>query len=135
MASKYYVGIVEGDGLGGHDGYGIFFPDFPGCVSAGATFQEAALSGEEALRAHVALMQADGDEIPEASDPAAIERDPEVDEVARVLVRVEFADHAIRLNVTIEKALLSRIDAAAGAEGLSRSAYLAEAARQRLASA
>ena len=132
MASRYYVGIIEGGGETG-EGFGIFFPDFPGCVSGGDTVQDTALNGEEALRAHVSLMQADGDDIPEASNPADLESDPEVDEVARLLVRVELADRAVRLNVTIEKGLLGRIDAAAGAEGLSRSAYLAEAARQRLA--
>jgi metal-responsive CopG/Arc/MetJ family transcriptional regulator len=50
-----------------------------------------------------------------------------------MLVRIELADRAIRLNITMEKGLIGRIDAAAGAEGLSRSAFLAEAARQRLA--
>jgi predicted RNase H-like HicB family nuclease len=41
--------------------YGVVFPDFPGCVSAGSTLDEAALGAHEA-GGHVALMVADGDD-------------------------------------------------------------------------
>ena len=44
--------------------FGVSFPDFPGCVSAGETLEEAVLGAQEALSGHVALMIADGDELP-----------------------------------------------------------------------
>jgi hypothetical protein len=52
---------------------------------------------------------------------------PEVDEAARLLVPVELPGRAVRANVTIEEALLARIDAAAAARGMTRSAFLARA--------
>jgi predicted RNase H-like HicB family nuclease len=45
--------------------YGVSFPDFPGCITAGKTQDEAQKLAEEALRFHVEGMLADGDSIPE----------------------------------------------------------------------
>ena len=45
MAVVHYPAIVERAGAG----YSVFFPDLPGCTSAGATIQEAARNAEEAL--------------------------------------------------------------------------------------
>jgi predicted RNase H-like HicB family nuclease len=44
--------------------YGVSFPDVPGCVSAGDTFEEAVENAAEALAGHLALMAAEGDPIP-----------------------------------------------------------------------
>lgn len=66
----------------------MFFPDLPGCTSAGDTLQEAALGAEEALSGHLAVSLEHGDAVPAPSELDAIERDPEVDEVARILVLV-----------------------------------------------
>ena len=44
--------------------YGVQFYDFPGCITAGETIEEAKLMALEALTGHLALMIADGDEIP-----------------------------------------------------------------------
>jgi predicted RNase H-like HicB family nuclease len=44
--------------------YGISFPDFPGCVAAGATPDEALRRGAETLRFHVAGMMEDGEALP-----------------------------------------------------------------------
>ena len=49
---------------------GVSFPDFPGCVSAGETVEEALLGAQEALAGHVALMLEDGEDLPE---PSALE--------------------------------------------------------------
>ena len=45
MASVVYPAIVERAG----EGFSVFFPDLPGCTSAGRTQTEAALNAEEAL--------------------------------------------------------------------------------------
>jgi len=38
----------------------------------------------------------------------------------------------VRVNVTVERGLLNQIDEAAGARGLTRSAFLAQAAREKI---
>ena len=126
MAASYYPAIVERAGKG----YSIFFPDLPGCTSAGATLQEAARNAEEALAAHIVLSAEHGEAISAPSDIDAWASDPEVEEAARLLVRVEPPGRALRLNVTLDEGLVAAIDRVAE----NRSAYLAAAARQALAS-
>ena len=67
--------------------FGVYFPDVPGCTSAGATIQEAEAEAEAALYGHLILALEHGEVLPDARALDAIERDPDVDEVARVLVR------------------------------------------------
>lgn len=57
----------------------------------------------------------------------AVERDPEVDEFTRILVRAELPGRAVRVNMSIEKRLLAAIDASAQRMGKSRSAFVADA--------
>lgn len=124
MATVYYPAIIERDA----DGFGVFFPDLPGCVSAGDTMQEAALGAEEALSGHLAVMIEHGDALPDPSDLDGIERDPEVSEVGRILVRGERPGKAVRVQVSIDEGLLARIDRVAP----NRSRFLADAARAAL---
>jgi predicted RNase H-like HicB family nuclease len=127
MAVVYFPAIVE-TGPGG--GYGVFFPDLPGCVSAGDSLQEAARNAEIALQLHLAGMVEDGEAIPGASELDALARDPEVEEAARILVRGETPGRVERVNITMEEGLLKVIDAAAEQRGMTRSGFLAEGARQ-----
>ena len=60
---RHYIGIIHKDR---DSDYGISFPDFPGCVSAGATLDEARTMGEEALALHVRGMIEDGEAISRA---------------------------------------------------------------------
>lgn len=124
MTTVYYPAIIER----GDEGFGVFFPDLPGCTSAGDTMQEAALGAEEALNGHLAVMAEHGDPIPAPSPIDAIERDPDVDEAARILVRGERPGRAVRVQVTIDEGLLARIDRVAS----NRSRFLADAARAAL---
>lgn len=124
MSTTYYPAVIER----GAEGFGVFFPDLPGCVSAGVTIQEAALGAEEALNGHLAVSAEHGDDIPAPSDIDAIERDPDVDEVARILVRGERPGRAVRIQVSIDDGLLARIDRVAK----NRSRFLADAARAAL---
>ena len=61
MTRVHYPAVVDKDP---DSDYGVVFPDFPGCVSAGSTLDEAMLGAQEALAGHVALMVADSDELP-----------------------------------------------------------------------
>ncbi len=47
------------------DGYGVFVPDLPGCVSLGDTLEEAQVNIREAIEGHLSVMREFGDAIPE----------------------------------------------------------------------
>jgi predicted RNase H-like HicB family nuclease len=47
--------------------YGVSFPDFPGCISAGVTLDDARAMATEALALHVKGMIEDGEALPKPS--------------------------------------------------------------------
>lgn len=121
----------------GDEGWGIMFPDFPGCVSADDTFDAALSSGGEALAAHVDLMRSDGDAIPEPRSLEAIKAAQEDwvewdGAVVAVVPLLPPPARAVRVNISVEQALLGEIDAAAQARGTTRSGFLSDVARQAL---
>jgi predicted RNase H-like HicB family nuclease len=82
MAS--YVALVHKD-----DGtsYGVSFPDVPGCISAGDTFEEALTNAAEALAGHLFLMKQDGYPTPVPRKFEELRRDPEfLDDSADAIV-------------------------------------------------
>jgi predicted RNase H-like HicB family nuclease len=79
-----YIALVHKDE---GTSYGVSFPDVPGCIAAGDTFEEAIADGAEALALHFALMKADGDAIPEPRSFDQLRRDPEfIDDSADAIV-------------------------------------------------
>lgn len=81
-----YIALVHKDE---GTSYGVSFPDLPGCISAGDTFEEAVANGAEALAAHLALMRADGDTIPAPRSFDELKRDREfLADVADAIVTV-----------------------------------------------
>ncbi|MDM5430830.1 type II toxin-antitoxin system HicB family antitoxin [Bacillus mycoides] len=71
MKKDYYVypAVLEKSS----DGYGIYFPDLPGCVSHADTQEDALKEGREALGLHLSGMEEDNDPIPEPSTIENIE--------------------------------------------------------------
>ncbi|RJF78915.1 type II toxin-antitoxin system HicB family antitoxin [Rhodopseudomonas palustris] len=57
--------------------YGVAFPDVPGCIAAGDTFEQAIDNAAEALGGHLALLRADGDPIPQPRTIEQLRADPE----------------------------------------------------------
>ncbi len=111
--------------------FGVSFPDFPGCVTAGATPDEAANMAAEALALHIEGMVEDGDTIPE---PATFDliRDSE-DAKGAAILAVTVPDQpskVVRLNITLQERVLERIDKAAARRGLTRSGFIAVAANR-----
>lgn len=124
----YYVAVIEGDAEGG---YCVFFPDIPGCTSAGATVQKAAENAVEALEL---FAEHSYDPLPDPTDPDKIVVDDDVPEVARIMVPIPAFDGPThRYNVTLPKGLVDRIDSRVGPGR--RSQFLAEAARKALRAA
>ena len=52
-------------------GYLIEFPDLPGCMSDGATIEEAITNGLDAMRGWIQAMHAEGHPIPAPTHSAA----------------------------------------------------------------
>jgi predicted RNase H-like HicB family nuclease len=114
------------------DGYSVFFPDLPGCTSAGATLQEAALNAEEALQAHIDLGIEHGEAIPEPSTLDQVSVDADVVQAGRMLVRADFPTRTVRVNITMPEDLLAAVDRYANKTEYSRSGLLAQAVRERM---
>ena len=83
MADIHYIALVES----GPEGASVYFPDLPGCTSAGRDLDDAIANAKEALAGHVALMRADGDVIPPPRSLEAIRGDADYrDDLAEVIV-------------------------------------------------
>lgn len=125
---RTYIAILHKDK---NSDFGVSFPDFPGCISAGSTLEEAKDMAREALPFHIDGMQADGETIPEPmSLDEALQYEFAQDAQAFFLVEVPIDDPIVRANITVPKGMLDRIDRYAQAHHLSRSAFLAQAAQQ-----
>lgn len=61
---RQYIALIHKEP--GSD-YGVSFPDFPGCVTAGADLDAARGMAEEALAFHVEGMAEEGEPLPEPS--------------------------------------------------------------------
>jgi predicted RNase H-like HicB family nuclease len=109
--------------------YGVDFPDFPGCVTAGRTLEEARQMAAEALAFHVDGMREDGESIPPPSPMDAIMADPHNRDAIGFLIDLPTkSQRAIRINVSLPEDVLQSIDRVAA----NRSRFLADAARERL---
>ncbi|ABS22601.1 type II toxin-antitoxin system HicB family antitoxin [Bacillus cytotoxicus] len=83
MKKDYYVypAILEKSS----DGYGIYFPDLPGCISFADTQEDALKEGREALGLHLSGIEEDNDSIP---NPTPIEH-----------IKLEQGEYAILIDV------------------------------------
>lgn len=121
-----YIGLIRKDQ--GSD-FGVDFPDFPGCVTAGRSLDEARGMAAEALALHVQGMIEDREPIPEPSSLDGVMGDPENrDGVAFLVEVVTRPAKAIRINVMLPEDLIEAIDRTT----TNRSRFLAEAARMKL---
>lgn len=109
--------------------YGVSFPDFPGCITAGRTLEEARRMAAEALALHVEGLLEDGEALPEPSTLDGLVRDPALKDAVAFLVPLDDnAEKAVRINITARQKQIEEIDRRAQAAGLSRSAYIVQAA-------
>lgn len=109
--------------------YGVDFPDFPGCVTAGKSLDEARRMAGEALALHVEGMMEDREPIPQPSSLDTVMADPENREAVAFLVEVPTRPaKAVRINVMLPEDLVKAIDRAT----TNRSRFLAEAAKAKL---
>ena len=129
MDTFVFPAIVEGDA---QTGYSAFFPDLPGCTTAASTQGGLAVAAREALELHLKGMREDGEPIPHATLIERLSLDDEVTPAGVILVDATLSEPRQRINITMGRSLLARVDHAAQAQGLDRSAFIEAAARSRL---
>lgn len=108
--------------------FGVSFPDFPGCITAGSSLEEARKMAQEALEFHISGMTEDGEPIPAPSPLDKVMQDPNFAQGVAFMVHVRLPSKAVRVNVTLDESLVSAISAVSK----NRSKFLAEAAWEKL---
>jgi predicted RNase H-like HicB family nuclease len=127
---RYYIALVHKDP---ESAYGISFPDLPSVFSASDNEEGIVANAIEALR-----LWAEDEVLPIPSTHADILARDDVRgdlKEGAFLVRIPLIeDHTrtVRANITLEAGTLAAIDAAAKKRGLTRSAFLANAARKEI---
>lgn len=130
---RYYTALVHHDE---GSAYGLTFPDLPGCFAAADSWDDIPRATAEALD----LWFEDQPDV-EAASIETIRKRPEVAEelaAGAVLMPVPYipADTALaRVNISIERGLLRAIDETARSRHMTRSSFLASAARRELVGA
>ena len=130
---KYPIVIEPGSDT---TAWGVVVPDLPGCFAAADDWNAIPAAATEALD----LWFEDMPDVEPSSLDALRQSEAVKVELAAggVLLPVPYipADTAVeRVNVTIERALLRAIDETAKARGMTRSSFLASAARHELTGA
>jgi predicted RNase H-like HicB family nuclease len=80
-----YVAVVHKDA---DSDFGVSFPDFPGCITAGQTLEEAKQMAVEALTGHIDAMLDTGEAVPDASTLDEVMRDPDFSDGVAFLVSI-----------------------------------------------
>jgi predicted RNase H-like HicB family nuclease len=125
---RYPVTIETGSDIAA---FGIVVPDLPGCFSAGDTIDQAMGNVEEAIDLWIEAALDAGQEIPAPSTLDAIQARPEFTGWAFGVVTIDPAaldDRIERVNITIPRRVLYRLDQRAKAAGETRSGYIARLA-------
>lgn len=123
---KTYLAVVDKDE---DSAFGLWFPDVPGCFSAADTEAEIMGNAIEAINLHL-----EGVDPAEASSLEAVRSRKDVAEALEngaYLLAIPFVTmqrRAMRVNLSLDKGMVDAIDAAAEQRGLTRSAFVAEAA-------
>jgi len=129
--TRYLAIIDAADGQ-----LGAYFPDAPGCVAMGATEDEVIDNAADALAEWAGDVLAGGGELPRPRSYADLLKVGayglgQGGMVAHVPLLLETGKLA-RANISIDAGLLADIDQAAARRGVTRSAFLAAAARDKI---
>ena len=116
--------------------WGVVVPDLAGCFSAGDSAEEAFTNAVEAIELYCEALCEDGTDIPTPQPLANRQADPEFAGWVWALVDVDISRYqgkSEKINITLPKRVLARVDEYAKAHGETRSGFLARAAQQAMA--
>jgi predicted RNase H-like HicB family nuclease len=126
MRMRYPVAIEPGTDT---TAFGVVFPDLPGCFSAGDTLDEAMQAAEEAVAAWLDATLDAGEPVPAPSSLEAVRANPKFAGWIFAVISVNpdtLDDTTERVNITLPRRVLARLDAQARAAGESRSGYIVQ---------
>jgi predicted RNase H-like HicB family nuclease len=128
-----YIALIDGE----PGAFGVVFPDCPGCTAMGGTLDEALAAAAEALADWAGDVRAEKG-LPEPRSVTELRADPDVraalaeGAALAVVPLILEAGRPARANLSLDAGLLAAIDEAAAARGVTRSAFLASAARDKI---
>jgi len=124
-----FYGIMDGSG----DNWGIRIPDLPGCHGGGDTPAAALADAISAAREWAEHRAGKGFALP---SPAPLDRilggEIQPHEVIVNIPVLLDSGRPVRANLSLDAALLADIDRAARQRGLTRSGFIASAAREKI---
>jgi predicted RNase H-like HicB family nuclease len=128
----HYVDILDGaEGV-----WGVRVPDLPGCHGGGETAEAAIADAISAAREWAEHRRTKGGTMPTARPLRQIIRDGALDvaagETAVMIPLLLDSGRPVRANLSSNAGLLEAIDDAARARGLTRSAFIASAVREKI---
>lgn len=132
MKLKYPIAIEPGDTT---TSFGVVVPDLPGCFSAGDTLDEAVENSKEAIALWIETVLDDNGAVPTPGKLADHVKKPEFAGWTWAVVEVDGSlldDHTERVNISVPRRILARIDRYASARGETRSGFLVNAALERI---
>ncbi len=112
-------------------GYRAEFVDLRGVTAEATNMDELVRGAREALLAKLRTLSEAGDDWPAASSLEKA-RAAAGEKGALLMIDVEAEDAPVRVNISMGERLLRRIDAAAAVKGMTRSGFIAHAARAQL---
>jgi predicted RNase H-like HicB family nuclease len=126
---KFPIAIEPGDDT---HAWSVVIPDLPGCFSAADDSPDEAIeNAKEAIELWIETALDDGLSIPKPSSIAVLQSNPEYKNWIWAIVEIDPAmieDTVERVNITLPRRILARLDAKAKSAGESRSGYIAHLA-------
>ena len=126
MDTIIFVALATGDPAAG---YVARFPDVADCEVRGANIAELLLAAREAVTGSLQRLAGAGEAWP---TPTPVEQLTLPAGTIPLLVDISVEDRPIRVNISLGERLVQRLDAAAEAQGMTRSGFIAQAVRVSL---
>jgi len=123
---RYPIAIESGSG---NTAFGVVVPDLPGCFSAGDSLDEAVSGAEEASAAWIDAALDASETVPVASSLEALRQNAAYAGWTFGVISLDPAlldDTIERVNISLPRRVLRRLDALARSAGESRSGFIAQ---------
>ncbi len=126
---KYQIAIEPGSQK---DAWGVIVPDLPGCFSAADRGMDEAIdNAKEAIELWIEVALDENQQIPKPSSLRELQKRKEFKGWTWAIVEIDpalLSDDIERINITLPKRVLARLDAKAKKAGENRSAFIAHLA-------
>ncbi len=126
---KYPIAIEPGDET---KAWGVVVPDLPGCFSAADSgIDEAIENAKEAIELWIEAALDAGEAVPKPSNIAVLQKNRDYKGWIWAIVEIDpalLSDEIERVNITLPRRVLARLDSKARQHGETRSGYIAHLA-------